>query len=78
MPTINTPRIPDLILRAINDPEYAACVVLAVNAHAALVEAIDKALHELGIPQHGYPAPVANAVGILQDALAAAEEPHHE
>jgi hypothetical protein len=31
--------------------------------------AISDALHELGEPQPGYPAPVANAVQILRDAL---------
>jgi len=34
--------------------------------------AIDAALHELGVPGPGYPAPVANAVDILRAAL---EEP---
>ena len=34
-----------------------------------LLEAIDKALHELGVPQPGYPAPVANAYDILRVAL---------
>lgn len=29
--------------------------------------AIDKALHELGVPDESYPAPVANAVRILDD-----------
>ena len=38
--------------------------------------AIDAALHELGVPGPGYPAPVANAVDILRAALRAAlEEP---
>ena len=35
----------------------------------ALREAIDAALHELGEPGPGYPAPVANAVDILRAAL---------
>src|SRR5690349_8763007 len=34
-----------------------------------LREAIDVALHELGEPGPGYPAPVANAVAILRAAL---------
>ena len=37
-----------------------------------LRSAIDAALHELGVPQPRYPAPVANAVDILRAAL---EEP---
>lgn len=31
--------------------------------------AIRAALHELGVPDGSYPAPVANAVEILNDAL---------
>jgi len=32
-------------------------------------DAIDKALHELGIPGPGYPSPVANAIVALKQAL---------
>jgi len=32
-------------------------------------KAIEDALNELGVPGPGYPAPVANAVGILRNAL---------
>lgn len=38
--------------------------------HRALRQGIEAALNELGIPQPGYPAPVSNAVKLLQDALA--------
>ena len=38
-----------------------------------LREAIDVALHELGEPGPGYPAPVANAVDILRAALRSSE-----
>lgn len=34
-----------------------------------LEEAIDAALHELGVPDEHYPAPVANAVILLESAL---------
>lgn len=45
------------------------------NEHIAVLErnvtllttAIDQALHELGVPNEGYPAPVVNAVRILDD-----------
>ncbi len=32
-------------------------------------DAIDQVLHELGVPGPEYPAPVVNAVTILEDAL---------
>ena len=35
-----------------------------------LREAIDYALHELGVTQPGYPAPVANAIAHLNAAVA--------
>lgn len=34
-----------------------------------LETAIEKALEELGVPGEGYPAPVTNAVEVLQKAL---------
>ena len=34
-----------------------------------LRHAIEMALNELGVPQPGYPQPVANAVEILQTAI---------
>src|SRR3990167_2900274 len=34
-----------------------------------LRDALDKIVHELGVPQPGYPAPVANAAEIAKDAL---------
>lgn len=34
-----------------------------------LKDTIRRALRELGVPQPGYPAPVANAVEILNDVL---------
>lgn len=47
-----------------------------IAAHAHLIaaaptmaEAIQRALNELGVPQPGYPQPVANAVEILSAAL---------
>jgi hypothetical protein len=46
---------------ALHDVSEAAGVRL-------LREAIDAALHELGVPGEGYPAPVANAVDILRAA----------
>lgn len=46
-----------------------AGVTLTPDPAPALVTAIDKALHELGVPNDGYPAPVANAVDILRAAL---------
>lgn len=36
---------------------------------ARLIEAIDTAMHELGVPQPEYPAPVTNAYHVLQTAL---------
>lgn len=39
----------------------------------ALLEACDKALHELGVPSPGYPAPVTNAVVLLHAAIARAK-----
>lgn len=45
---------------------------------ARMTLAIDAALHELGMPGPGYPAPVANAVDILRVALASTEEPRNE
>ena len=38
-----------------------------------LRDSMRRALEELGVPQPGYPQPVANAVGYLTAALAAAE-----
>jgi chromosome segregation ATPase len=38
-------------------------------------EAIDKAAHELGVPQPGYIAPVANAATVLRAYLAKYPEP---
>jgi hypothetical protein len=40
-----------------------------------LRRAIDAALHELGVPNDNYPAPVANAVTLLQAALNAEDTP---
>lgn len=40
-----------------------------------LRDAIQRALNELGVPQPGYPAPVANVVEILGNALAAGPSP---
>jgi hypothetical protein len=37
-------------------------------------EALDGIMHEIGIPQPGYPAPIANAYQIAKQALAAMEE----
>lgn len=37
--------------------------------------ALDCIMHELGVPQPGYPAPVANAYEIAADALSGKEEP---
>lgn len=34
-----------------------------------LEDAVRRALNELGVPDDGYPIPVANAVAILQEAL---------
>lgn len=39
----------------------------------ALHDAVQRALNELGVPQPGYPQPVANAVDILRAALARAQ-----
>lgn len=36
--------------------------------------ALDRIMHELGVPQPGYPAPVANAYEIASDALSGKEE----
>lgn len=38
---------------------------------AALVKAIDKMVHELGVPQPGYAMPVANAYAFGMEAIAA-------
>ena len=46
-----------------------ACVVKLEDRVAVLEKAITDALHELGIPQPGYPMPVSNAVVILHLAL---------
>lgn len=49
-----------------------ASALRALHADRARVgEAIEHALNELGVPQPGYPQPVANAVDILRAALAA-------
>jgi hypothetical protein len=42
-----------------------------------LVNGIRRALAELGVPGEGYPAPVANAIAILEETLAA-EVDHSE
>lgn len=34
-----------------------------------MADGIDRSLHELGVPGEGYPAPVANAVEILEEAF---------
>jgi hypothetical protein len=51
-------------------PNEQACPYCRVERAEARVkeleERIRRALNELGIPQSGYPAPVANAVSILR------------
>lgn len=42
---------------------------LRPEAVKQVVDGIRSALNELGVPQPGYPAPVANAVKILTEAL---------
>jgi hypothetical protein len=44
---------------------------VAVRLLDRLSSGIKKVLNELGVPGEGYPAPVANAVYILHDALGA-------
>jgi Zn finger protein HypA/HybF involved in hydrogenase expression len=43
-----------------------------VDVAVALLEACKAAANELGVPQPGYPAPVANAAKILSNAIAKA------
>ena len=50
-------------------PEGESAVAVAVRLMDRMADGIGKALSELGIPNEGYPAPVANAVEILQQAL---------
>lgn len=44
------------------------------QAHENLSEALRAILNELGVPNEGYPAPVANAIEIARAALAETEE----
>jgi hypothetical protein len=44
-------------------------VVREVTETAVLHDAIVRAMAELGVPEPGYPAPVANAYQILSEAL---------
>lgn len=52
---------------------------VAMQAAKARVEALEEALraakNELGVPQPGYPMPVANACAIIDAALAAGRKP---
>lgn len=43
-------------------------------AYQELKDALKRASNELGVPQHGYPAPVTNAANILKYALAKAKK----
>ena len=63
-------------------PEHRYCSHCALKtAHDdaetfndSLWDAIEAALKELGVPQPGYPAPVANAVAILNKAVGRSDE----
>jgi len=44
------------------------CIINLGRNNKRLLEAFESALLELGEPQAGYPAPVANAANILQSA----------
>lgn len=65
-------------------PEHRYCAYCeeeesALTSGAAftkLYSGIQAALKELGVPQPGYPAPVANAVEILKKAVADAWNPN--
>ena len=52
------------------DPRHGeGAVEVAIRLMGRMADGIERALHELGVPGEGYPAPVANAVEILQTAF---------
>lgn len=50
-------------------PKGESPVDVAVRVMGRMADGIDQALHELGVPGEGYPAPVANAVELLKRAF---------
>lgn len=60
------------IVRKQLDGEHEAAIDWFI-AYQELKDALIRASNELGIPQPGYPAPVANAANILKAALAKAD-----